>query len=91
MSEMPKPPIIIYCSCNAVGRGRLSVGYLGQRGKARWCFPNEQMAANGFDVYDAELEPLLGLAADREVFLLQPAEDRPQQHVGEPRRARRTR
>ena len=89
MSDTPKPPIIIYCSCNAVGRGRLYVGYLGQRQGASWCFPDEQMASDGFELYDAKLEPLPDLKADREVYLLQPAEDRPQQVVSEPIRPRR--
>jgi hypothetical protein len=73
-SETPKPPIIICCSCSAVGRERLHIGYHGLRGKARCRFPTEQMTADGFDVCDAELEPLPDLAADRVAYLLQPAE-----------------
>ena len=91
MSDASKPPIIIYCSCDAAGRGRLNVGYLGQRGRAHWCFPNEQMTSGGFDVYDAKLEPLPDLEADREVYLLQPAEDHLQQHAAVPRRAHASR
>lgn len=60
-----------------LGRGRLHIGYLGQRGKARWCFPTEQMTSDGFDVYDAEIEPLPDLATDRVAYLLQTAEGGP--------------
>ena len=86
-----KPPIIIFCTCDAVRRGRLSIGYLGQHKGRDWCFPDEEMveATNGFAIDNQTLQPLVGLSGDRDVYLFQPAQNGMQQHAGEMRRPRR--
>lgn len=89
MPENSKPPIVIYCICDAVGQASLSVGYLGDKGRARWCFPDEQMASGGFEVQPNELKPLSELTkleADREVYLFQRAAPHFQQHGAQPPR-----
>jgi len=86
-----KPAIIVFCTCDAVGSGRLSVGYCGQHKGRVWCFPDEEMvkATNGFEIYDQTLQQLEGLNGARDVYLLQPAQNGMQRTIGEPRRPRR--
>jgi hypothetical protein len=93
LSDDQKPPIVIHGSCDTVSReAHLHVGYLGNCGDARWCFPDEEMREDeGFEVSEALLKPLEGVKSDREIYLLQsPRRDRFPQST-EPSSGRRKR
>jgi hypothetical protein len=81
MPDASKPPIVIYCLCNPVGRGRLYVGYLGQLDGIPHCFFDEQMKSPQFSIHEDRLQKLPDTITDREVYLYQPPEDRLQQYA----------